>query len=116
MNVVIIDKVAHQKGILFTFDKNGQQYKMLFLNHAMDRIARWKLSPEMVGEALLEPEEVLMGHHNRFIAHKCYGEHILRAVYEYDNLIPSLVTVYFPYKNRYFEGGNRFENKILKSG
>jgi len=37
MNVVIIDKVAHQKGILFTFDKNGQQFKMLFLNHAMDR-------------------------------------------------------------------------------
>jgi hypothetical protein len=86
----------------------------LFLTHAMDRIAKWKLAPEMVGETLLGPEEVLIGHHKRFIAHKYYGEHILRAVYEYDNLIPSLVTVYFPYKNRYYEGGKNFENKILE--
>jgi len=114
MNVVIIDKVVHPKGILFTFKKKGKQVKILFLTHAMDRIAKWKLAPEMVGETLLEPEEVLIGHHRRFIAHKCYGEHILRAVYEYDNLIPSLVTVYFPYKNRYYEGGKNFENKILE--
>jgi hypothetical protein len=114
MKVVIIDKVAHPKGILFTFDKKGKQVQILFLTHTIDRMAKWKLTPEMVGETLLEPEEVLVGHHNRFIAHKCYGEHILRAVYEYDNLIPSLITVYFPYKNRYYEGGKHFENKILK--
>ena len=67
-----------------------------------------------VGDTLLEPEEVLKGHYNRFIAHKCYGEHVLRAVYEYDELIPTLVTVYFPYKERYFKGGGQFENQILK--
>ena len=75
---------------------------------------KWKLTPEMVGVTLLEPEEVLIGHHNRFIAHKCYGAHILRAVYEYGNFIPSLITVYFPYKDRYYQGGGRFEDKILK--
>lgn len=83
MNTIIIDKVFHLKGVLFTFDKKGKQVQMLFLTHAMDRMERWNLTPEMVGGTLLEPEEVLIGHHNRFIAHKCYGEHILRAVYEY---------------------------------
>ena len=113
MNAFIINKVLHPKGV-FTFDKKDKQVDILSLNHAIERMAKWKLIPEMVGETLLEPEEVLIGHHNRFIAHKCYGEHILRAVYEYDNLIPSLITVYFPYKDRYYEGGGRIENKILK--
>jgi hypothetical protein len=77
-------------------------------------MARWKLTPEMVGETLLEPEEILIGHHHRFIAHRRYGQHVLRAVYEYDDSIPTVVTVYFPHKQRYFEGGGRFEDKILK--
>jgi hypothetical protein len=114
LNATIIDKVVHPKGVLFTFEKRGKQVDILFLSHALERMAKWKLSYEMVGETLLEPEEVLIGHHNRFIAHKCYGEHILRAVYEYDNHIPSLVTVYFPYKNRYYQGGERIEDKILR--
>ena len=114
MNAVIIDKVLHPKGFLFAFEKKGKQVQILFLTHSIERMAKWKLTPEMVGGTLLDPEEVLIGHHNRFIAHKRYGEHILRAVYEYDNLIPSLITVYFPYKDRYYKGGKRFENKILK--
>ena len=84
------------------------------MTHAMERITKWSLTIEIVGEMLLEPEEVLVGHHNRFIAHRCYGHHILREVYEYENLIPALVTVYFPYKNRYYQGGGNFENKILE--
>jgi len=114
LNVLIIDRILHPKGVLFTFDKKGKQVRILFLRHGIDRMAKWKLTPEMVGETLLEPEEVLIGHYNRFIAHKCYGQHILRAVYEYDDLNPSLITVYFPHKDRYYEGGERFENKILK--
>ena len=114
MNVNLINKVLHPKGIIFTFEKKNKQVAILFLNHAIERMAKWKLTPEMVGETLLEPEEVLIGHHKRFIAHKCFGDHILRAVYEYDNQMPSLITVYFPYKDRYYEGGERIENKILE--
>ena len=114
MNITIIDKTLQKNGVLFTFEIKGKQVQILFLTHSISRMEKWKLTPEMVGETLLEPEEVLIGHNNRFIAHKCYGHHILRAVYEYDNLIPSLITVYFPYKDRYYEGGDRFENKILK--
>jgi hypothetical protein len=83
------------------------------MTHAMERMAKWGLGPGMVGEALLNPDEVLTGHHNRFIAQRCYGEHVLRAIYEYDATIPSLITVYFPYKGRYYQGGGSFEDKIL---
>jgi len=80
----------------------------------MDRMTKWKLTPEIVVETLLAPEEVLVGHHKRFIAHRRYGGHIVRGIYEYDNLIPSLVTVYFPYEGRYYQGGGHFEDKILE--
>ena len=39
-------------------------------SHARGRMAKWKRISEMVGETLLEPEEVLIGHHDRFIAHR----------------------------------------------
>jgi len=74
MNTVIMDRFPHPKGVLFSFDKKGKQVKILFLTHAMDRMTKWKLSPEIVGETLLAPEEVLVGHHNRFIAHRCVME------------------------------------------
>ncbi len=54
------------------------------------------LTVEFIAETLFDPEEVLVGHNKRFIAHKCFGEHILRAVYEYEESIPTLITVYFP--------------------
>ena len=67
MNAIIIDKVLHPKGVLFTFDKKGKKAQIIFLNHAIERMEKWKLTPEMVGVTLLEPEEVLIGHHNRFM-------------------------------------------------
>lgn len=114
MKPVIIERSIDVKGVLFTFEKSGKQVKLLFMNHAIERMTKWQLTPEMVGETLLDPEEVLIGHHNRFIAHRRYGQHIIRAVYEYENWTPALVTVYFPYKSRYYEGGGSFENKILE--
>lgn len=86
---------------------------ILFLTHAMERMTKWELSSDIVGEALLDLEEVLTGHRNRFIAHRCYGEYVLRAVYEYEDMIPSLMTVYFPYKGRYYQGSGSFEDKIF---
>ena len=59
------------------------------------------------------PDEILKGHFDRFIAHKVYGNHILRAVYEYDNLTPVLVALYFPFAKIYFQGGGEYENKIF---
>lgn len=113
MTAVCIKRTVVPKGALFTFEISDQQVQLLFLNHALERMNMWQLTLEMVAEALLAPEEVLIGHHNRFIAHKCFGEHVLRAVYEYDAIIPVLVTVYFPYKKRYFQGGGCYEDTIF---
>ncbi|MEW6068160.1 MAG: hypothetical protein AB1610_07720 [Nitrospirota bacterium] len=68
----------------------------------------------MVAENLLLPEEVTIGHRNRYIVHRGYGDHLVRAVYEYEGELPVLLTVYFPYVNRYFKGGSVYEDKIFK--
>ena len=113
MTAVCINHTIVQKGALFTFEKNDKQAQLLLLNHALERMDKWRLTLEMVAETLLDPEEVLVGHHGRFIAHRCFDEHVLRAVYEYDAAIPVLVTVYFPYKMRNFQGGGCYEDTIL---
>ena len=110
-----ITKKEHQeRGVLYTFSVQESSIEVLFLNHAIDRAKRWLLSVERIAEAIFFPDEILKGHFDRFIAHKIYGNHILRAVYEYDNLTPALITVYYPFAKRYFQGGGKYENKIFK--
>ena len=92
----------------------NRRVDILYLAHAIERVRVWNLSIEMVMEALLTPEEVLKGHRSRYIAHRRYDDHILRAVYEYEGEMPVLVTVYFPYAQRYFQGGGHYEDQILK--
>ena len=58
-------------------------------------------------------DEGVVGHSGRFIAHKVYGVHLVRAVYEYKKKQPFLVTVYYPYKERYLKGGGKFADKIF---
>jgi len=62
---------------------------------------------------VINPEEVVTGHFNRYIAHKRNNGHVVRAVYEYNERIPVIVTVYNPSADRYFEGGGKFADKIL---
>ena len=59
-------------------------YKIKIENtrHTEERLNRWSIDINKLFEALLYPEEVLTGHYGRFIAHKRYGTHIVRAVYE----------------------------------
>ena len=113
MHIRIVSKETHFRGFLYNFESEGKSIVVLFLYHAIERMRKWCLKEEMVGETLIYPEEVLMGHNKRFIAQKRYGEHIVRAVYEYENKIPVLVTVYFPYSKKYFQGGERYEDKIF---
>jgi hypothetical protein len=75
---------------------------------------KWQLSEDKIAEALLFPDEVLKGHGGRYIAHKLHKDHVLRAVYEYHADYPTIVTVYFPYAGRYYQGGSKYEDNILK--
>jgi len=100
-------------GRLYKLEAYGLDLQVLFTWHSLDRITVWSLSVEQVLEALLFPEEVVTGHFNRYIAHKRYEEHMVRAVYEYNIDLPVLVTVYYPEADRYFKGGGKFADKIL---
>jgi len=110
-----VDKTSsHPNGVLHSITISDHTQDILFLFHAKDRMKKWGITDKMVVEALLWPEEVLVGHRERFIAHRRYGDHVVRAVYEYKKELPVLVTVYFPYVKRYFKEGGIYEDKIFK--
>jgi hypothetical protein len=111
--IEIIEKIPHGKGILYKIRADDKEVAVLFLSHAIDRIKKWKITEHMAVETLVSPEEVLVGHRDRLIAHRRYGEHLLRAVYEYEEGLPALVTLYFPYAGRYWQGGGAYEDQIL---
>lgn len=113
MTFAIVGRNHHVRGSLITFEINGDQVDIIFTTHALSRMEKWQITVERTAETLLYPDEVLFGHNKRLIAHRCFGEHVLRAVYEYEESFPTLITVYFPYKERYFQGGGRFEDKIF---
>jgi len=114
LKINISTEKVQARGKLFTFAFGERFADVLFLYHALERAQKWELSIEQIAETLFSPDEVLKGHFNRFIAHKIYNEHVLRTVYEYDNNVPVLVTVYYPYAQRYFQGGLTYEDKIFK--
>ncbi len=108
------ERRPHSRGEIHVFKAALKRVEVLFLSHAIDRMSVWGLSLGMVAETLLTPEEVLRGHRDRFIAQRRYGEHVLRVVYEYTEGRPAVVTVYFPYAKRYFQGGGCFEDQVLR--
>ena len=109
----IIEKQFHARGEVFRINIDGSIIGILYTHHALERINQWRLSAESVLETLLYPEEVIVGHRGRYIAHKRYGNHLIRAVYEYDATLPVLITVYYPRYDRYFEGGEKYADKIF---
>ncbi len=113
MSFKIIETEGKNNGRFYTIEAKGSKMQLLFTWHSLDRITFWNLSVEEVFEALLYPEEVVIGHFNRYIAHKRYNGHVVRAVYEYNEDMPVLITVYKPSADRYFEGGGKFADKIL---
>ncbi|MCK4485550.1 MAG: hypothetical protein KAU38_02175 [Desulfobacterales bacterium] len=112
--VEIIASRREDRGTIYTFRCGDAEVEILFLDHSIERAKKWQLSIEQVGECLLLPDEVLIGHFVRYIAHKVIGKHLIRAVYEYVEALPVVITVYFPYLDRYFQGGSTYEDKILK--
>ena len=114
MAIEIIDRQSHKNGEIYVIKAQKETIKILFLFHAIERIRKWGLKEEMVAETLVLPEEVIIGHRNRYIAHRRYGNHLVRAVYEYKGYLPVLLTVYSPDADRYFKGGGAYEDKIFK--
>ncbi|MBI5788949.1 MAG: DUF4258 domain-containing protein [Candidatus Schekmanbacteria bacterium] len=112
--IEIINTQDHFRGKIYVVGLEGRIVNILFTFHAIDRIKCWGITEKMVVETLLLPEEVSIGHRERYIAHRRYNYHLVRAVYEYEDKLAVLITVYFPYKDRYFKGGGIYEDKIFK--
>jgi hypothetical protein len=92
MKIKIVGTEDRTKGRLYEIKVAAKTVELLLTWHSLDRIAVWDLNLEHVLGTLLFPEEVVTGHNNRFIAHKRYNGHIIRAVYEYELNLPVLVT------------------------
>ncbi|MBI4649433.1 MAG: DUF4258 domain-containing protein [Bacteroidia bacterium] len=116
MNISKIIKTEHHtRGCVFSIEaENNTIIQILFLHHSLERIEQWEINSEKIIETLIYPEEVMVGHRNRYIAHRRYGSHIVSAVYEYEEEMPVLITVYYPYLEKYYKGGNIYEDKIFK--
>jgi|SRR5713101_7594522 hypothetical protein len=113
MKLTLLTLQAHERGKIYKVAINGRTVSILLTFHALERIAKWQLTEQAVLRSLLYPEEVLRGHRDRFIAHRRSGRHIVRAVYEYEDDLPVVVTVYHPLARRYFQGEGIYENHIL---
>ena len=71
----IVGKQFHTRGEVFRIDIDGSITEILYTHHALERIRQWGIPSESVTETLLFPEEVIVGHRGRFIAHKRYRDH-----------------------------------------
>ena len=109
----IVSRNPYRRGFLYSVLLSGTIINLRFTDHVIERMAQWNCTEKQVLETLLFPEEVVIGHRGRFIAHRRYGAHIIRAVYEYEGNLPVLVTVYFPYAERYFQGGGFYADRIF---
>ena len=112
---MLITKIEEkERGKVYHIRINKKDIEIMITWHAIDRSEMWGLDMEKVIDALVYPEEVVTGHYNRYMAHKRYGEHIIRAVYEYgESGMPVVITVYFPYAERYYKGGETYADKIF---
>lgn len=113
MKLDVVSIRNHPRGRIYEVRVDRKLIRIRFSFHALQRISTWQITVRRVLEALLFPEEVVRGHRNRFIAHRRYGSHLVRAVYEYEGNTPVMITVYFPSAERYFQGGRSHEDQIL---
>lgn len=83
--------------------------RIIVKSHVVKRLKRekvYKIDEDILIQAVKEPDEVVKGKGERFIAHKILGEeYILRVIYEeYQDEI-QIITFYRAKKKRYFRGG-----------
>ena len=103
----------HPRGKVYEIRADEKDVSILLTYHVLDRLEKWRLTDDWVVRTMLFPEEVLIGHHGRFVAHLRRGNHLVRVIYEYEETLPVAITVYSPSVGRYFQGGGEHEDLIL---
>jgi len=77
--------------------------KIIFTSYAEDTISDRAIPKEEIIDALLFPFEIKEGMDGRFIAHKIFGEKLLRVVFEISKNTYIVVTAYYTNQRRYIE-------------
>ncbi len=113
MDIKIISEELVQKGKLITVKVGEEIKKILFTFHLLDSLKEYKFQTKDVLNFILRPDEVVIGHGGRFIAHKALNGYIVRIVYEYEGDLPVVITLYVANKGRYWKGGGTYADKIL---
>ena len=109
----IISRKIENSYISFKIEAKSKKITINFTPHVIERAKLWRLKESEIIDALLFPDEVVTGHGKRFIAHKVRGSSVIRVIYDYRDKTIFVITVYVPSKERYFQGGNNYADKIL---
>jgi hypothetical protein len=104
MTIEIIDRISHPKGRLYRVRIDTHTINVLLLSRAIERMKKWGISPHSVPL----PSACLPVGRGRGEGE---GELMQKEI---NAFVFVLVTVYFPYADRYFKGGRIYENKIFK--
>ena len=112
MNIKIISEKTVSRGRLIEIEVDNVRITVLLTWHLLDAAKDYNFKIDEVLEFIIFPDEVVRGHSGRFIAHKLLNDYIVRVVYEYENDLPVVITLYIARRKRYFKGGV-YEDKIL---
>ncbi|MDP1694324.1 MAG: DUF4258 domain-containing protein [Candidatus Woesearchaeota archaeon] len=81
--------------------------KITYTDYAEETLLDRKIDKKDVEDAILHPTEVIDGKKDRKIAHKLFGEKLLRVIFEIDDIKTYIViTAYFTHPARYTNDEN----------
>ena len=72
-----------------------------YADHAEEGTADREISKQLVEKALNNPDEIIQGKKGRKIAHKLFGERLLRVVFEPKEKAYIVITAYYAAPERY---------------
>jgi len=75
--------------------------KIIYTEHAEEKIAERNLSKTMIEDSLIRPDEILEAPFGRKIAQKLLNDKLLRIVYSIEDNTIIIITVYFAEPKRY---------------
>lgn len=79
----------------------SNQKPIRFTAHALQRMVTYQITEEEVTACIRNPEKVLDGYRGRKIAHRTRSNYLVRVIYEDDELLITIITVYLARRDRY---------------
>jgi translation initiation factor IF-3 len=77
--------------------------RIVYSEHARQNMLERKIHERLVAGALSFPDKIILSRKGRKIAHKKFGNRLLRVVYKETDKVYIIVTVYFSRSDRYNE-------------